>query len=47
MTTLINENIYLGLVYSFRDLVHCLHDEKHDIMQADITLEKDLRVLTS
>lgn len=47
MATLINENVQLGLVYSFRDLVHCLRDEKHGIIQADITLEKELRFFTS
>ena len=30
MTTLILENIYVGLAYSFRGLVHYCHGRKHD-----------------
>jgi hypothetical protein len=35
----------LGLAYSFRGLVHYLYEEKHGSMQAEIVLEKELRVL--
>ena len=43
MTTaaLTKENISLGLAYSFRALVQSLHDG----IQADMVLEKELRVL--
>jgi len=43
--TFIKENIYLAPVYCFRGLVHCHHDRKHGGTQADMTLEKELRVL--
>ena len=43
--TLIKENISLGLAYSFRGSVHYHHGGKHDSMQADMVLEKELRVL--
>jgi hypothetical protein len=43
--TLIKENISLGLVYSFRGSVHYHHGRKHGGVQADILLEKELRVL--
>ena len=39
--TLIKESISLGLAYSFRGLVHYHHGS----MQADMVLEKELRVL--
>ena len=40
MATHINKNISLGLAYSFRGLVHY----RHGSMQADMVLEKELRV---
>ena len=43
--TLIKEDIPLGLAYSFRGLVHYLYGRKHGSLQADIVLEKELRVL--
>ena len=43
--TLIKENISLGLAYSFRGLVHYHHGRKHGSVQADMVLEKELRVL--
>jgi hypothetical protein len=43
--TFIKANISLELVYSFRGSVHYHHGGKHDNMQADIVLEKELRVL--
>lgn len=45
MATLIKENTSLGLAYSFRGLVHYFHGEKHDSIQADTVLKKNLRVL--
>jgi hypothetical protein len=42
---LIKESIYLGLAYSFRGLVHYHHCVKHISTQADMVLEKELRVL--
>ena len=42
---LIKRNISLGLVHSFSGLVHYCHGDKHDSMQADMVLEKKLRVL--
>ena len=47
MTTaiFIKENIQLRLIYSFRGLVHYHYAEKHDIMQTDMLVEKELRVL--
>ena len=39
--SLLKENIEFGLAYSFRSLVHYLHGG----MQADMVLEKELRVL--
>ena len=46
--TLIKENIALErLTYSFRGLVHYHHGRKHGSMQANIVLERELRVLTS
>ena len=44
MATLINENISLGLAYSFRGFVHYHHGEKHDSIHEDMVL-KYLRVL--
>ena len=41
---LIKKNISLGPAYSF-SLVHCHHGGKHGDMQADVMLEKQLRVL--
>ena len=35
----------MRLAYRFRDLVHYLHGRKHDCMQADMVLEKELKVL--
>jgi hypothetical protein len=35
----------LGLAYSFRDSVRYHHDGKHGGIQADVVLEKELRVL--
>ena len=43
--TLIKTNIYLELAYSFRGLVHYHHGRKHGTDQADMVLEKELRVL--
>ena len=40
--TLIKDNIYLGLAYSFRGLVHYYHGRKHGNVQADMVLEKEL-----
>ena len=45
MTTLIKENISLWLAYSFKGLVYYCHGGKHTDMQADMVLEKKLRVL--
>ena len=41
LETLRMENIYLGLAYSFRGLVHYHYGS----LQADMALEKELRVL--
>ena len=35
----------LGMAYTYRSLVHYRHGEKHESIQADIVLEKELRVL--
>ena len=35
----------MGLAYSFRGLVHYHHGGKHGSIQADMVLEKELRVL--
>ena len=43
--TLIKENIYLGLAYSFRGLVHYHHGEKNGSIQVDMVLEKKLTAL--
>jgi hypothetical protein len=45
LAILIKENIYLGLAYRFRALVHYHHGGKHGSLQADMVLEKELRVL--
>jgi hypothetical protein len=45
MATLTKENISLRQTYSFRGLVDYPHDGKHGGMQADMLLEKELRVL--
>jgi hypothetical protein len=37
----------LGLAFSFRDLAHNHHSKKHDGVQIDMVLEKELRVLPS
>jgi hypothetical protein len=39
------EKHLFGLAYSFRDSVHYCHGKKHGGMQADMMLEKELRVL--
>jgi hypothetical protein len=38
--TLIKDNIYLGLSYSFRGSVHYHHGRKHGSVQADMVMEK-------
>ena len=43
--TLIKENISLGLACSFRGSVHYHHGGKRGSGQADMVLEKELRVL--
>ena len=35
----------IGAAYSFRGLVHYCHGRKHGGVQADMVLEKELRVL--
>jgi hypothetical protein len=42
---LTRENIYLVLAYSFRGSVHYQHSRKYGSFQADMVLEKELRVL--
>jgi hypothetical protein len=44
-TTLIKENIYLGLAYSFTGTVHYHHGWKYGTMQAEMVLEEELKVL--
>ena len=44
-STLVKENISLGLDYSFRALVHYHHGRKLDRVWADMVLERELRVL--
>jgi hypothetical protein len=39
------ENNLIGTGLQFRDKVHYLRGEKYDILQADMALEKELRVL--
>ena len=43
--SLIKENIYLGLAYSFRGSVHYHNGGKHGRIQVDVVPEKELRVL--
>ena len=43
--TLTKEKHFTGMAYSFRDLVHYPHGGKHGSIQADMVLEKELRVL--
>ena len=43
--TLTKANIYLGLACSFRGSVHFDHDRRHGTIQADMVLEKELRIL--
>jgi hypothetical protein len=43
--TLIKGNTKVGLAHSFRGSVHYHYSRKHGIMQADMVLEKELRVL--
>jgi hypothetical protein len=38
--TLIKDNVYLGLPYSFRGSVHYHHVGKHGSVQADMVLEE-------
>jgi hypothetical protein len=45
IATLIKESISLGLTYSFKGSVLYHHGGKHGSMQADMVLEKELRVL--
>ena len=45
IATLIKENIELGLAYISRDLVHYHYGRKHGSLQADMVLEKELKVL--
>ena len=42
--TLIKDNISLGMVYSFRGLVHYHHSKKHGSMKAGIVMVKEMRV---
>jgi hypothetical protein len=41
---LIKENIWLEPVWSFRGLVHYQYGRKHDGIQEEMVLEKELRV---
>ena len=43
MATLIKDNIYLELAYSFRSSVH--YGEEHGSIQADMVLEKEVKAL--
>jgi hypothetical protein len=43
--TLIKENISFGVGLQFRSLVRYHHGGKHGGMQADMILEKELRIL--
>jgi hypothetical protein len=43
--TLIKANFRLDPVYSFRGLIYYHHDRKQHRIQADMELEKELRVL--
>jgi hypothetical protein len=42
---IIKENISFELAYSFRGSVHCHHGRKHGIIEEDLVLEKEIRVL--
>ena len=44
-STLTKASISLGLVYSFRCLIHYHHSRKYGTVKADMVLEKELRVL--
>jgi hypothetical protein len=44
--TLITESIELGLAHSFRGLVRYQHGRKHGGGEADMVLEKEVRVLS-
>jgi hypothetical protein len=39
------EDVYLEVAYRFRSLVHYCYGGKHGGMQADMVLEKELRVI--
>jgi hypothetical protein len=43
--TLIKDNIYLRLAYNFRSSVNFHQGRKHSILQADLEIKKELRVL--
>jgi hypothetical protein len=43
--SLTKENISLGLVYRFRGIVNYHHGRKHGGMQANMVLEKELKIL--
>ena len=43
--TLIKNFVFIGSGLRFRGLVHYHHGRKHGSMQADMVLEKELRVL--
>ena len=45
MATLTKENISLGLAYKTIALVHYCYGENHGSTQANMVLEKELRVL--
>ena len=45
MATLIKEHILIGAGLQFRDSVHCHLGRKSGVTQADMVLEKWLRVL--
>jgi hypothetical protein len=44
-TTLIKKKNLIGAGLQFRGLVHCHHDRKHGSLQADMVLERQLRIL--
>ena len=44
-TSIIKATVYLRLPYRFRGLVHYYHSRKNSSIQADMVLEKELRVL--
>jgi hypothetical protein len=46
LAILIKENTSLGVAYRFRGLVHYTHGKKYGSIQADMMLEKELRVLS-